>query len=116
MGSVGSLTGYWASLYDDTLPSVPPTVPPVASVVPDIEVGPNPAHTTTTVHLPATATALPTTLTLHDALGRTIRTQQLPLSAASTTAEVPLLGLVPGLYHLRVQVGSERHNRPLEVE
>ena len=80
------------------------------------ELTPNPAHGTATVQLPAVPGAAQATLTLLDALGRTVRTQLVPLPAAGATAEVPLAGLAPGLYRLRVQAGGLLASRALAVE
>ncbi|MDO7854294.1 T9SS type A sorting domain-containing protein [Hymenobacter convexus] len=81
-----------------------------------LRVAPNPAHAATTVHLPAVPGATQATLRLLDALGRTVRTRQLPLSSSGLVAELPLRGLAPGLYHLQVQAGSQRASRTLAVE
>ena len=77
---------------------------------------PNPARTATTVRLPAVPGTVAATLTLLDALGRAVRTLQVPLPAAGATAEVPLAGLAPGLYRLRVQAGGQQGSRALAVE
>lgn len=72
---------------------------------------PNPAHGTTTVHLPASTG--PATLTLLDALGRVVRTQA---AAPSTDCPLDLAGLAPGVYALRVQAGAALAVRQLVVE
>jgi hypothetical protein len=77
---------------------------------------PNPAHASTTVHLPAVPGAAQASLVLLDALGRVVRTQQVPLPATGATAELPLAGLAPGLYHVRVQAGVRQVSRTLAVE
>ena len=88
----------------------------LATPLAGLRLAPNPAHASTTVHLPAVPGATQATLRLLDALGRTVRTQQLPLSIRGLVAELPLLGLAPGLYHLQVQAGSQRTSRTLAVE
>ncbi|MDO7852185.1 hypothetical protein [Hymenobacter convexus] len=80
-----------------------------------VAVWPNPARAAATVRVPAVPGAA-ATLTLADGLGRVVRTLQLSLSGLGTTAELPLLGLAPGLYHLRVQAGDEQTSRTLAVE
>jgi hypothetical protein len=72
---------------------------------------PNPARGTATIDLPALPGA---TLTLTDALGRTLRTQL--LRPNSTTAELDLTGLAPGLYQVRVQAGGQQLRQRLVVE
>ncbi|MBF9143330.1 T9SS type A sorting domain-containing protein [Hymenobacter properus] len=87
-----------------------------ATPLPGLSLAPNPAHASTTVRLPAVPGATQATLRLLDALGRTVRTQQLPLSSAGLVAELLLQGLAPGLYHLQVQAGGQRASRTLAVE
>ncbi|UOQ98875.1 T9SS type A sorting domain-containing protein [Hymenobacter sp. 5317J-9] len=72
---------------------------------------PDPAHGRATVQLPAaTGTA---TLTILDALGRTLRTQTVP---ANSKADLDLTGLAPGLYALRIAAGADTATRRLMVE
>lgn len=82
----------------------------------NISLYPNPARTSVAVQVPAIAGASRATLTLLDALGRPVRTQRLTLPAVGTTTEMPLAGLAPGLYQLRVQAGSQQVSRALVVE
>lgn len=81
-----------------------------------LEIFPNPAHTAVAVQLPGGPRAGTATLTLVDALGRTVRTLPLPLPATATTVTVPLAGLVPGRYLLRVQTAGQEATRALVVE
>jgi hypothetical protein len=74
---------------------------------------PNPTHGRATVRLPATAGISTATLTILDALGRTLRTQT---AALSSTAELDLSGLAPGLYAVRVVAGSSSVTQKLVVE
>ncbi|UOQ97777.1 T9SS type A sorting domain-containing protein [Hymenobacter sp. 5317J-9] len=74
---------------------------------------PNPARTTATVQLQATPGAATATLTLLDALGRAVRTQQ---ATPGARAELDLRGLTPGHYALRVSAGTEAGTRRLVVE
>src|SRR6476469_6127272 len=71
---------------------------------------PNPARRATTLPLPAGVTSV----ALIDALGRSVRTQPLPAGAHET--EINLLGLVPGLYLVRVQAGGQQFSQRLVVE
>lgn len=110
-GVSGVSDGFVASLTDPNLTATAPAL--------DVEalgVFPNPAHTNALVQLPVVPGATTATLTLLDALGRAVRTQLVPLKAVGTTAEVPLTGLAPGLYHLRVQAGGQQASRVLIVE
>ena len=81
-----------------------------------IELAPNPAHAVAEVRVAAVAGATQLSLTLCDALGRVVHTEQLALPAVGARATVPLTGLAPGLYQLRVQAGSWRAVRALVVE
>jgi hypothetical protein len=79
---------------------------------------PNPAHAQVAVQLPAGWAASSgrgaAVLTLFDAQGRAVRTQALRPTAA--TAVVPLTGLAPGLYRLRLQAGGQHASCRLIVE
>jgi hypothetical protein len=73
---------------------------------------PNPARTAATVQLPAMAGAA-ATLTLTDALGRTLRTHTAP---SGTRMKLDLRGLAPGLYTVQVAAGGVRGTQRLVVE
>ena len=75
----------------------------------------NPAHASTTVQLPALAGPA-ATLTLLDALGRPVRTEALQLATTATTHPLPLAGLAPGLYLVRLEAGGTTATRRLVVE
>jgi hypothetical protein len=77
---------------------------------------PNPARTAATIQLPAMAGASTATLTLLDALGRTVGTHALALPAAGLRHELDFSGLAPGIYSLHVQAGSATAVRRLVVE
>ena len=109
--ATGNKVGFLASLTDN---AVLATAAPALAAA--LNLYPNPARTTATVRVPAVAGATHATLTLHDALGRTVHTQRLSLPATGATAELPLRGLAPGLYQLRVQAGPQRLARSLAVE
>ena len=109
--TVNYQTAFWVSLTDASLLATAAGATPLA-----VALAPNPARTTATVRLPAVPGAAQATLTLLDALGRVMRTQRVALAAAGATAEVPLAGLAPGLYHLRVQAGGQQAGQPLVVE
>jgi hypothetical protein len=102
--------GFLASLPDATaLASTP-----AAAALAGLAVYPNPAHGTATVRLPTGLAAGPVTLTLLDALGRSVRQQVLGSNAAEAT--VPLAGLPAGVYVLRAQgaAGTATHRVVVE--
>jgi hypothetical protein len=76
---------------------------------------PNPAHTTLVVQASASPTTR-ATLTLCDALGRRVFTQQVSLSASGLRHELNLTGVPPGLYALRVQMGEASTSQRVVVE
>jgi hypothetical protein len=72
---------------------------------------PVPFHTAGTTLTIRTATAGPTALTLHDALGRMLFSRTLPLGAGSSSIPLAELGqLATGVYVLSVQQGAQ-HSR-----
>ena len=87
------------------------TTTAASSAAAGISISPNPTHGHATLHLPA----LPgtATLTIFDALGRTLHIQT---AAANAKAELDLIGLAPGLYTVRVQAGGSTATRRLVVE
>jgi len=85
-----------------------------AGALEGLAVYPNPAHGRATIQLPALPGATTATLTVLDALGRTLRIQPAALNAK---AELDLAGLPAGLYAVRVQAGgSTTATRRLVVE
>ena len=97
---------YLAALGDATLTATTPAANGWA-----ISLVPNPAHGRATIQLPAIPGT--PTLTILDALGRTLRTQTAP---TNSEAELDLTGFAPGLYAVRVQAGSSTATRRLVVE
>lgn len=77
---------------------------------------PNPAHATTTIQLPPQSASAAATLTLTDALGRTVHTQNLLWPAIGAPAVVELNGLTPGLYHVKVLGSAQQLYQVLSVE
>jgi hypothetical protein len=77
---------------------------------------PNPARAATSVQLPTISGATTATLTLVDALGRTLRTATVQLPAAGLRHELDLGGLAPGLYAVQVQAGGTVGTQQLAVE
>ncbi|KAA9332383.1 T9SS type A sorting domain-containing protein [Hymenobacter busanensis] len=98
---------YLATLFDEVLATAAPQAQPV------LHLYPNPAHTTATVQLPAVPGATSATLVLLDALGREVYRQPVRLNAP---APVPVLGLAPGLYRLRVLAGRRVLSQALVVQ
>lgn len=102
--------GFLASLTDQALPTAAP------AQLPGLALYPNPARARATVQLPAVPGAGQATLTLTDALGRTVQTFAAPLPASGLRHELDLTRLAPGLYALRVQAGTAQAIRWLTVE
>ena len=98
--------GFLARITDPLLPTT------AATTLPGLALYPNPAHTTATMRLPASLTSL-ATLTLLDALGRTVRTATVP---PGPDYALDLTGLAPGVYALRVQADGATATRRLAVE
>ena len=74
---------------------------------------PNPARTATPIQLPASPSATTATLTILDALGRTLRTQT---AAPNARTGLDLTGRPVGLYAVRITAGSRSATRRLVVE
>ena len=111
MPPYGSSTSFLASFGSATgLATATPAILSAITIVP------NPAHAVATVRLLPVAGATQVALTLRDAVGRTVRTQQVAIPAAGAMADLALVGLAPGLYHLRVQAGGWQSSRTLVVE
>ena len=102
---------FLASLTDPTL-----TATAAAHSSLSFALAPKPANATTSVTLPAVPGAATATLTLRDALGRTLRTETVPLPAAGLRHELNLAGLPAGIYALQVQAGTAAATRRLVVE
>ncbi|WP_324670716.1 T9SS type A sorting domain-containing protein [Hymenobacter sp. GOD-10R] len=81
-----------------------------------LSLSPNPAHASVTVQLPALVGATQVTLTLIDALGRTVSTYTRALSAGGLRQELALSGLTQGVYVVHAQVGTAHAVRRLLVE
>jgi hypothetical protein len=71
-----------------------------AALAQQVAVYPNPATAAVRIELPASLTRAATTVTLVDALGRVVRTQELPAGPAAHA--LPLGGVAPGVYSLRL--------------
>ncbi len=79
----------------------------------ELAVTPNPARAAATVQLPPGAAKGEATLTLLDAQGRAVRTQAV---RAGTPATLDLVGVMPGLYLVRIKAGETQVVRRLLVE
>ena len=99
--------GFFASIEEVPLASVS------AHLQAELKIFPNPAHGRATIQLPAVPGAATATLTILDALGRTLRTQT---AATNTKADLDLTGLAPGLYAVRVAAGGNTATQKLVVE
>jgi hypothetical protein len=72
----------------------------------EVTLYPNPAHDAFTVLVPAVAAATSLHADLLNTLGQVVRRQDAPLAAAGARFAVDAAGLAPGIYTLRVQVGT----------
>ncbi|WP_167856337.1 T9SS type A sorting domain-containing protein [Hymenobacter metallicola] len=103
--------GFLASLVDNA-----PLSQRAASQLPGLSIYPNPARNAATVELPAVLGATQATLTLTDAVGRAVRTTSAALPAGGLRHTLDVSNLAPGLYTLRVQIGTHTATQPLAVE
>ncbi|WP_210516966.1 T9SS type A sorting domain-containing protein [Hymenobacter terricola] len=112
---LGAATNFLAFLTDPTFgATVTATAPALSGTA--FALYPNPARSATTIMLPALPGTATATLTLRDALGRALRTDQVSLPAAGLHHELSLSGLSAGLYVLQVQAGETTASRRLVVE
>jgi methionine-rich copper-binding protein CopC len=88
------------------------TVP--AALAQQVAVYPNPARTQVAIELPLGLSRQPTTAALLDALGRVVRTQQLPAGLATHT--LPLADLATGVYSLRLTTEQGTVVKKLVIE
>jgi hypothetical protein len=110
-GSTGTFALYLATLNDGTALSTAQS-----SALASCSIYPNPAHGSTTIQIPALADATNAVLRLTDALGRVLRTVTVKVPSSGLHHELSVAGLAPGMYVLRVQVGSSYAVRQLMVE
>jgi hypothetical protein len=85
-----------------------------AALAEQVGLYPNPARTQATIELPLGLSRQPVAATLLDALGRVVRQQALPAGGATHT--LPLLGVAPGVYSLRLATGQGAVVKKLVVE
>ncbi|NVO33131.1 T9SS type A sorting domain-containing protein [Hymenobacter lapidiphilus] len=104
--------GFIALLTDPRLPLATAN----AGLAVGLRLWPNPAQAAVNVLLPALAGGSPATLTLLDGLGRVVQTIRVLPVAAGGPQVLNLTGLMPGLYHLRIQAGGQQVSRALAVE
>jgi hypothetical protein len=109
--ATANIAGYLATLTD---PALTATMASRGSL--SFSLAPNPARATATVRLPAVPGAAAATLTLTDALGRTLRTATVGLPTAGRQHELDLTGLAPGLYAVQVRAGSTSGTQRLVIE
>ncbi|MBO2010263.1 T9SS type A sorting domain-containing protein [Hymenobacter negativus] len=108
-GPASGPTAFLASLTNPTL-----TATAAAQGNLSFTLAPNPARTAVAVQLPARPDAPTATLTLTDALGRTLRTAI--LTAAGLHQELDLRGLAPGLYTVQMRAANTVGYQRLVVE
>ena len=102
---------FLASLTDPTLTATTTAHSSLSFVL-----APNPANATTSVTLPAVLGAATATLTLRNALGRTLRTEMVPLPPAGLRHELGLAGFAPGIYARQVRAGTATATRRLVID
>jgi hypothetical protein len=107
-GPASTRIGFLASLVNQPLATTHPVW------AGNLHVYPNPANRAVTLRLEAIPSVIQATLTICDALGRTIRTIHLP--ATNSIVEVSLLDITPGLYQLHIQAGTQHISRALTIE
>jgi hypothetical protein len=88
------------------------TVP--ATLAQQVAVYPNPAQNQVAIELPLSLSRQPTTAVLVDALGRVVLTHMLPAGASAHA--VPLIGVGPGVYSLRLTTEMGMVVKKLVVE
>ena len=88
------------------------TVP--AALAQQVVVYPNPAKAQATIELPPSLSRQPVTAALVDALGRVVRQQVLPAGVAAHA--LPLIGVAPGVYVLRLSTELGPVTQKLVVE
>ncbi len=109
--SATTTSAFVAAILDPTL-----TATAAAQGTLSFSLYPNPARNATTVQLPAQPGATTATLTLRDALGRTLRTETMNLPATGLRHEFDLANIPAGLYAVQVQAGAATATRQLVVE
>ncbi|UOQ55654.1 T9SS type A sorting domain-containing protein [Hymenobacter cellulosivorans] len=87
-----------------------------ATQLPGLAMFPNPAAHQVTISLPALSGTTTVGLTLTDAVGRVVRTATCPLPATGLRYALPLTGLAPGPYIVRLQAGDQQTAQVLAVE
>jgi hypothetical protein len=85
-----------------------------AALAQQVTLYPNPAHTQATLELPLSLSRQPVAVALLDGLGRVVRQQALPVGLA--THQLPLIGVAPGVYSLRLTTAVGTVVRKLVVE
>ena len=112
--SAGQSTNFLAHLIDPAALTTTATTSALSS--PDFVLYPNPAHGNSTLTLPALPGTTTATLTLRDAMGRSLRTITVSLPTAGLRQEMNLMGLPAGIYAVQVQAGRNTAARRLVVE
>ncbi|MBF9238715.1 T9SS type A sorting domain-containing protein [Hymenobacter sp. BT683] len=110
-GPANGSVGFVASFVDQTITAAVPS-----AVLQRIALFPNPAHGRATVQFPALAGASTATLTVLDALGRSVRTQTATPSITGLRHELDLTGLPAGIYAVQVEAGGITTTQRLVVE
>jgi hypothetical protein len=107
---VGTQVGFLASLTDSPVLAVS-----VPNPLTGVALSPNPTHSAVTVFVPAGLGLVDTNITLLDVVGRLVCTRSVRLLATGLQQPLSLVGLPPGLYAVRVQVGTTQVVRRLVI-
>ncbi|NVO86348.1 T9SS type A sorting domain-containing protein [Hymenobacter terrestris] len=107
----GGIVAFLAAITDSAALTTLP-----ASWAAELSLYPNPASGSVQVRVPPVAGATQVAFSLLDAVGRLVRTHSRELPAMGLTEQLPLAGLSPGVYLLRVQAGQQTGVRRLILE
>jgi len=81
-----------------------PTTP--AALAEQVQLFPNPAHSSFTLLLPLEMGRTPVTASLYNQIGQLVTQRKLNVSAAGASAQFDVAGLAPGVYSLRLTGGA----------
>ncbi|OGX86409.1 DUF4331 family protein [Hymenobacter glacialis] len=83
-------------------PSAAPLANTAAALANQVQLFPNPAHSSFTLLLPAELGRVPVTARLYNQIGQLVTQRTLSVTAAGASAQFDVSGLAPGVYSLRL--------------